>query len=202
MGRGEDVSRDLSGLPKARDGSSRGRPYKGFAFSEIIEKVGSEVDTFAGLPLRKKELVVRIMFELLTYGKYAFPDGREMTVDYDRWQSLAWQVIKHLEATQQVAEVQQKGSLIGSSLNTQVVLYLPNNQREVGEVVAEFRDLVGDTDGSADPTNSTNSTSSTNSTNSTRIHGNGQEQRVVDASLASHASHASPDEDGEIEVWE
>ena len=129
-------------LPAVKTGKG-GRPPKGFAFTELIEKVGNETTNYHALELPKRELVVRIMYTLLLEGKYTFPDGREMVVETDRWLSLFWEIVKHVEVTSVNAFARTEGSLVGGGVvNTQVVLYLPNNQREVVGQLSSYVDGV------------------------------------------------------------
>lgn len=126
-----------SGLPQVK--KKHGRPPKGQAFTELVEKIGGEISNYHGLPILKRELVIRRLYDLLLEGKTSFPDGREMTVTYDQWSKLAWDLIKHVEIVAVNVDMKQNGSLIGSSLNTQVILYLPDNERSK-QIVYEFKD--------------------------------------------------------------
>lgn len=134
----EKAQRDLPAVKRGK-----GRPPKGFAFSELIEKVGGETVSYHGLDIPRRELVVRIMFELLEKGVYTFPDGREMVAEPDRWLSLFWEVVKHTEVTAVNRWGVENGTLVGgATVNTQVVLYLPNNQREVVGQLSTYTDGV------------------------------------------------------------
>lgn len=123
-------------LPKVKRGRRKGLDQHK-TFAEIIRRVGNEKDTYTSIEGSKREILVRMMYDLILQGQVVFPDGRIMSVDYEEWRSLAWDLITHLDIVAVNAAVKESGALVGSSLMTQVVLYMPDNQRQVQTVFAD-----------------------------------------------------------------
>jgi hypothetical protein len=127
-------------LPKKKKGRGPGTTAKS-TFAEMIRSIGSEAKDYYGLEIPQREVIVRMMYKAMLEGKIEFPDGRELTLDWEQWSALVWDTIKHLDIVAVNATVSQNGALVGAALTTNVVLYLPQNTREVeGSVKVLYTD--------------------------------------------------------------
>lgn len=76
---------------KGTTNNPRGRPPKGRALSEILEKAGSKTVEVDGKRVAGKQLVARMAWELVATGKTTFADGRVIKADFREWfEAVKW----------------------------------------------------------------------------------------------------------------
>jgi hypothetical protein len=76
---------------KGTTNNPKGRPPKGRALTEILERAGAKTLTVGGKKVSGKQLAARMAWELVTTGKTAFPDGREIKADFREWfEAVKW----------------------------------------------------------------------------------------------------------------
>lgn len=129
-------SRDLPDVRK----SSRRRRRTNKTFAELLRQVGGEEAKFKDLTGPKREVLVRMVYEALLEGKLMFPDGREIQLDWDRWETMFWDIVKHLDITSVFNEARENGVLTAGALTTNVILYLPTNGRDVSSMKTVYQD--------------------------------------------------------------
>lgn len=134
------TSTPTDALPKTKKKGRRKGISQAQTFAALIKAVGEEGKDYHGLPATKREIVVRMLYDLLLEGKMSFPDGREIVLDYDSWESLAWGVIRHLDITAANAIVAESGALTASALTTNVILYMPTNARDQVNAQVVYQD--------------------------------------------------------------
>lgn len=126
-------------LPNVRQ-KSRRRRKTNKTFAELLRQVGGEEATFKGLSGTKREILVRMVYEILLEGKLMFPDGREIQIDWDRWERMFWDIVKHLDITSVFNEARENGVLTAGALTTNVILYLPANGRDIVSAKTVYQD--------------------------------------------------------------
>ncbi|MCD6291384.1 MAG: hypothetical protein J7M34_12840 [Anaerolineae bacterium] len=70
---------------KGQSGNPRGRPPKGRALTEILEKAGSRTLEARGRRISRKRLVADLLWQTAATGKLVFPDGRVLEVPFADW---------------------------------------------------------------------------------------------------------------------
>ena len=65
---------------KGQSGNPAGRKPKGRTLTDILEKTGSKTVVIDGKRVSGKRLLARILWDIATTGKAAFPDGTELIV--------------------------------------------------------------------------------------------------------------------------
>lgn len=77
--------------PKGKSNNPKGRPPKGRALTEILERAGSKTVEVDGKKVSGKHLAARMAWELVTTGLTRFPDGRELKADFREWfEAVKW----------------------------------------------------------------------------------------------------------------
>ncbi len=78
--------------PKGSRNNPRGRPPKGRALTEILEKAGGKtLENAAGQKVAAKREVVRMVWELVSTGRAELPNGKALEADTKEWlEAVKW----------------------------------------------------------------------------------------------------------------
>src|SRR5688500_10569909 len=80
-----------------QSGNPSGRPPKGRALTEILERAGSQTVELDGKKISGKQLIARLMWEVATTGKATLPGGKVLDAGPDGWiETVKW-IYKHID---------------------------------------------------------------------------------------------------------
>lgn len=78
-------------------GNKRGRPPKGRALTEILEKAGNRTVVRGDQKVARKRVLAEMLWEAAMTGRVTFPTEREEALDLDEWFDIAKFVYSHID---------------------------------------------------------------------------------------------------------
>lgn len=80
-----------------QSGNPKGRPPKGRALTDILERAGSRTVEIDGKNVSGKQLIARMVWELAMTGRSTYPDGREIVVPGEDWFNIVKWLYQHID---------------------------------------------------------------------------------------------------------
>lgn len=80
-----------------QSGNPKGRPKKDRALTAILERAGSATVDVGGKRVSGKQLMARMVWQGITSGEIAFPDGKKMRLAPQDWRDFVKWAYAHID---------------------------------------------------------------------------------------------------------
>ena len=80
-----------------QSGNPNGRPPKGRALTEILEKAGSKTIEYMGKRKSGKRVLAEMLWQLVVTGHVVYPDGNIVTPEFEEWFKAVEWLYRHVD---------------------------------------------------------------------------------------------------------